>query len=99
MVASSILGFKRKCSELEKEKEREAKKIKIENDGLSPSLEDMIKIRTKSTIYGGICPNIMSSSAVRIFIARVISKISARASKALFGRLIDDIPRMKCIGE
>ena len=24
------------------------------------SLEDMIKIRTKSTIYGGISPNIMS---------------------------------------
>ena len=30
MVASSILGFKRKCSELEKEKVQEAKKIKIE---------------------------------------------------------------------
>ena len=42
----------------------------------------MIKIRTKSTIYGGICPNIMSSCAVRIFIARVISKISARAVRA-----------------
>ena len=30
MVASSILGFKRKCSELEKEKIQEVKKIKIE---------------------------------------------------------------------
>ena len=30
MVASSILGSKRKCSELEKEKVQDAKKIKIE---------------------------------------------------------------------
>ena len=43
----------------------------------------MIKIRTKSTIYGGIFPNIMSHCAVRIIIARVISKISARAVRAL----------------